>query len=61
MKVQNFIRLSLPNENRWNSSGYKWKQTQGVAYVNKLTCNGFRIIFVERFHNILPNLDNFQQ
>ena len=35
------------------------KQKQGVAYVNKLTCCGSRIILVERLHNIIPNLDNF--
>ena len=47
MKLQN---ATLSKENRRNSSGYKRKQTQGVAYVNKLTCCGFRMIIVERSH-----------
>ena len=36
----------------------KQKQTQGVAYVNKVICCGFNIIFVERLHKIFPNLDD---
>ena len=52
---KNLQNATLSNENNLNINRNKSKV---YMYVKRLTCCGFRILFVERFHNIIPNLDN---